>query len=451
MMTPNKDLSTSPQPRSLKSLALKGSAWTLGGYATAQIFRLISNVILAKLLFPEAFGLMTLVAIFMQGIAMFSDIGIIPSIIQNKRGDDPAFLNTAWTIQVIRGVLIWIVACIGAYPYSLIYNEPLLMYMIPVAGFSAVIAGFNSTSLALANRKLNLGKITLLELITQLISIAVMIGWVLVHPTVWGLVAGGLVSALIKMFLSHFWIEGIKNRLYWDKECALSLFRFGRWILGSTMLTFFAGQIDRLLMGAFMGTAALGVYSIAIMFKETASSAIQRLGSKVLFPSYSEIVRTNDHSRLYRTLKKTRLVIIASSWSVSIILIVLGSAMIDFLYDERYGNAVWMIQILPLSSLVGVLSLSYQNVLLAKGKSGFITAILAVQIIIQASAIMIGYYTNGIVGIIVGLTFVGWLMYPVNMIAVRKISLWQPEVDFPVILAAIAFVISYAYIMDVLF
>src|SRR5690554_1654660 len=101
----------------------------MGGYGTAQLLRLASNVILAKLLFPEAFGLMVLVAIFMQGIAMFSDIGILPSIIQNKRGDDPAFLNTAWTIQVIRGVLIWIVACIGAYPYALIYNEPLLMSM----------------------------------------------------------------------------------------------------------------------------------------------------------------------------------------------------------------------------------------------------------------------------------------------------------------------------------
>ena len=88
--------------RSLKSLALKGSVWTLGGYGIAQLLRLVSNVVLAKLLFPEAFGLMVLVTIFMQGIAMFSDIGIIPSIIQNKRGDDPRFLNTAWTIQVIR-------------------------------------------------------------------------------------------------------------------------------------------------------------------------------------------------------------------------------------------------------------------------------------------------------------------------------------------------------------
>lgn len=448
MVQDNKTLTTAP--RSLKNLALKGSVWTLGGYAIAQAFRLGSNVILAKLLFPEAFGLMTLVAIFMQGIAMFSDIGIVPSIIQNKRGNDPDFLNTAWTIQVIRGVLIWLIACIGAYPYAMIYDEPILMAMIPVAGLSAIIAGFNSTSLALANRKLNLGKITLLELATQLIAIAVMIGWVWVHPTVWGLVAGGLVSAFVKMMLSHLLIEGIKNKFHWDKECASSLFRFGRWIMGSTALTFIAGQMNRLLLGALMGTATLGIYSIAGMFTATASSAIQTLGSKILFPSYAEIVRTNDHDRLYKTLKKTRIVIIASSWFVSIILIILGSKMIDLLYDDRYGDAVWMIQILPLGSLVGVLTLSYQNVLLAKGKSGFITAILAVQILIQFSTILIGFYTNGIVGIIIGFTLVGWLLYPVNMVAIRKISLWQPEVDFPVIISAIIFVIVYAYFKGVI-
>lgn len=431
------------KPRSLKNLAIKGSAWTLGGYGLAQLFRLGSNVILAKLLFPEAFGLMILVAIFMQGIAMFSDIGITPSIIQNKRGDDPEFLNTAWTIQIIRGSIIWIVACIGAYPYALAYSESILTAMIPVAGFSAIIAGFNSTSLATANRKLNLGKITLIELITQLVSICVMISWVLVHPTVWGLVAGGLASSIVKMILSHVWLPGIKNKLFWDKDCATKLFRFGRWILASTALTFFAKQIDRLLLGALMGTATLGVYAIAVMFKETASSAIQKLGGSVLFPSYSEIARTGDNKRLYRTLRKTRLLMIISSWGISLVLIFLGSVIIDYLYDDRYKNAIWMIQILPLSSLVGVLALTYQNVYLAKGRSDFIATILTIQLILQVIAILIGYHYYNIVGVIVALSTIGWLLYPINAVMIHKLKLWQPEIDIPVIILAIGFVVFY--------
>lgn len=430
-------------PRSLKKLVFNGTMWTMGGYGTAQALRLASNVILAKLLFPEAFGLMILVTIFMQGIAMFSDIGIRPSIIQNERGDDPQFLNTAWTMQVIRGVVLWLIACIGAYPYSLIYDEPLLAAMLPVAGLTAIIAGFNSTSLATTNRKLNLGRLTILEFVAQFVSIVVMISWVFVHPSVWGLVAGGITSAFVKMLLSHFWIGDIKNKLFWDKDAAQRLFRFGRWILASTALTFFARQIDRILLGFYLGTATLGIYSIAAMFKEAASSAIQMLGHKVLFPSYSEIVRSGDHARLYKALKKTRVLMIISSWIISLILIFIGSEIINYLYDDRYSAAVWMIQILPMSSLMGVLSLTYQNMYLAKGRSDFISIILVVQLIIQSLAIIGGYYYLDILGVIIGMTTVGWLLYPINAYMIIKLKLWQPEIDIPVIILATLFVIFY--------
>lgn len=438
----NKPASDKSQPRSLKKLALNGSLWTMGGYGAAQLLRLVSNVILAKLLFPEAFGLMVLVTIFMQGIAMFSDIGIRPSIIQNER-NDAAFLNTAWTMQVIRGMVLWLIACLGAYPYSLLYNEPLLALMLPVAGLTAVIAGFNSTALATTSRKLQLARLTILEFIAQAVSIIVMIAWVLVHPTVWGLVAGGITSSLVKMLLSHIWLGDIKNKLYWEKDAAGRLFRFGRWILASTALTFFARQIDRMLLGFYLGTATLGIYSIAAMFKDTANASIQMLGSKVLFPSYSELVRTGDDTRLYNALKKTRLIMIAGSWIISILLIFLGPIIISYLYDERYSDAVWMIQILPLGTLVGVLSLTYQNMYLAKGRSDFITLILVIQLILQSFVIIIGYYYFKLFGVIIGLAMIGWLIYPINAYLIHKLKLWQPAIDIPVILAAILFAITY--------
>ncbi|WP_417535538.1 oligosaccharide flippase family protein [Methylophaga sp.] len=432
-----------PTP-SLKRLVITGSMWTIGGYAFSQGLRLISNVIMAKLLFPEAFGLMTLVMVFMQGISMFSDIGIIPSIIQSKRGDDPVFLNTAWTMQVIRGFLLWLIALIGAYPYSIFYEEPLLASMIPIAAISAILAGFNSTALATSNRDLNLKNITFLEFIAQFASLCVMVIWVYVSPTVWGLVAGGLVNAFIKMFLSHVWIAKQTNRFQWEKEAASSLFKFGRWILASTALTFFASQIDRILLGYLMGTSTLGIYSIAAMFKETAFKATQMLGSKVLFPSYSRLVRENDHQRLYIALRKTRLLMIAATWAATLLLITLGSQIIDWLYDSRYQDAVWMIQILPLGSFIGVLSMTYHNAYLAKGKSSYISTLLLYQLLIQIAVIIVGFNIAGTHGVVIGLALLGWLLYPANIIAAKRLKIWQPEVDIPLVLLAI--VIVYFYI-----
>ena len=99
------------QSESLMKRVVKGSVWTLGGYAISQVVRLGNNFLLARLLFPKAFGLMALVYTFLIALQMFSDIGINLSIIQNKRGDDPKFLNTAWTLQVFRGLILWAWFC----------------------------------------------------------------------------------------------------------------------------------------------------------------------------------------------------------------------------------------------------------------------------------------------------------------------------------------------------
>jgi O-antigen/teichoic acid export membrane protein len=109
---------------SIKKLAIRGAVWTIASYGTSQILRFGSNLILTRLLIPDVFGLMALVYVFISGLHLFSDIGIGTSIIQNKRGDDPVFLNTAWTMQVIRGVGLWICSLLIAWPVAAFYAKP---------------------------------------------------------------------------------------------------------------------------------------------------------------------------------------------------------------------------------------------------------------------------------------------------------------------------------------
>src|ERR1700722_3775887 len=87
----------------LESRALNATVWTIVQYGAAQGLRLVNSVILTRLLFPEAIGQMTLVTTLIVGITLLSDIGLAPSVIQSQRGDEPDFLNTAWTLQAIRG------------------------------------------------------------------------------------------------------------------------------------------------------------------------------------------------------------------------------------------------------------------------------------------------------------------------------------------------------------
>jgi O-antigen/teichoic acid export membrane protein len=99
----------------LKKLAVRGSIYELAGFGASQVVRLFSNLILSRLLFPEAFGLAALIAIFNTGLVMLSDVGIEQSVVQNDRGDEESFLNTAWVLHITRGGLLWVLSCLLAF------------------------------------------------------------------------------------------------------------------------------------------------------------------------------------------------------------------------------------------------------------------------------------------------------------------------------------------------
>ncbi|MBD2022174.1 oligosaccharide flippase family protein [Leptolyngbya sp. FACHB-36] len=423
------------RPRSLKRRALLGSAWTLSSHLASQFLRLGSNLLLTRLLFPEAFGLMALVQTFMIGLEMFSDVGIRPSIIQSKRGSDPAFLNTAWTIQAGRGCGLWLCACLIAFPAAKFYSEPMLMQLLPVVGLTSLISGLNSTKLATSNRQLDMARLTMLELGSQIVSLIVMLVGAWMFRSVWALVVGGLVGSFLSMVLSHTMLQGENNRFHWDSDAFRELHHFGRWIFLSTVLTFIASQGATLVMPQLMGLRFLGIFKNAQTLSQMSSEVLNSVGDRVLFPSYSELVRERPE-RLYRALRRSRIVMLAMSWCTSLFFILFGKQLIDLLYDSRYTDAGWMLQILALGSLVGMVGHTYNNVLLARGQSRTISVLLVVEIGVRFTAMFLGNYFGGQQGVIIGLASVGWLMYPALAICYIRISMWQPEVDLPVIAAA---------------
>lgn len=415
---------------SLKKRAIRGASWTILGYGMNNILRLGSNLILTRLLFPEAFGLMALVQSFLVGLEMFSDIGIIPSIIQNKRGDDPAFLNTAWTIQVIRGNVLWLCTCILAFPAAEFFREPMLAQLLPVVGLTSSIAGFNSTKLATVNRHLRLGRLTIIELGSYILALLVMITWAWLYRSVWALVAGGLVSALAKMLLSHFFLEGERNRFQWEAEAFAAITQFGRWIFFSTLLGFFASQGDRLVIARLLDVEFLGIYSIALNLSLMAEGIISQIGNKVLFASYSELARERPE-RLYDISRRNRFILAAIGTAVALIFVFFGERIIDLLYDSRYTEAGWILKVLAIGTIASFLHSSYTDLLLAKDRAFALAGLLLVKVIIQFVAMFTGYYLGGVHGVVIGIAAIEWLVTPFQMIWYSRLSILQPEVDLP--------------------
>lgn len=385
----------------LKARAMRGSAWTMVGVAVGQILRLGSNIILTHLLFPKAFGLMALVAVFMRGIKMFSDIGIAPNIIQSKRGDDPVFLNTAWTIGVMRGLALFVLACIGAWPFAAIYDDSVLLWIIPVAGFCAIIGGFNSTAIATASRKLTLGRLTTLEIVVQVVGIVVMIGCALVWRSVWSLVIGGVAASTCRVFLSQTWLSEIRNRFCWDRAASREIIRFGKWIFISTAVTFIAGQADRLLLGKLVSIEMLGIYSLGVMLATMPRMIVDRLSASVLLPALSSQARKN-REQLREKIEEARRIILPAAMVMVLGIALFAPEFFRYLYDDRYHEAGWIAQLMCVSIWIAILTGAFTQSLLAIGRTAPLAAANAADSIMTILGCVIGFTIFGIVGLIAG-------------------------------------------------
>lgn len=421
---------------SLQQRAVQGSLWTLIGYGSSQVLRLFGNLALTRLLTPDAFGLMALVQTFLTGLHMFSDFGILPSIVQSRRGGELAFLNTAWTIQVIRGSVLWLGACLIAIPVAHLYKEPLLMQILPIGGLGIIIDGFSSTKLATANRQLALKRLTLIDLITYSMTLIVMVAGAWVYRSVWALVWGGVIGGLLKMIASHRLLKGEQNVFCWDQDAVKEIRQFGRWIFLSTIVGFFALQGDRLVLGWLLDVRFLGIYSIALGLSGIVEQIVSQVNSRVLFPSYAELIRERPAS-LYRVLRKARLILIATSAACVIFLVLFGKPLIALMYDDRYLEAGWILRVLAVGFLGRVLSITYGDVLLARGDTFATMSLTFVGTGIQFAAMFIGYDLGGVLGVIVGLSIAEWLTYLTYAACFARLSLWQPELDLPAAMLAI--------------
>ncbi len=434
---------------SIKALAIRGAVWTFAGYGMSMILRLGSNLILTRLLLPEVYGLIALVYVFITGLHLFSDVGIGPSIIQNKRGDEPAFLNTAWTIQVVRGVCLWVGSLLVAGPAAQFYNEPRLLLLLPVVGLNAIISGFNSTALFTLNRQVAINKLAVYELAGQITSITVTIVFAYFNPTVWAMVAGGFASALVQMVWSHRLFPEQPNRFAWEQDAVKSIFSFGKWIFLSTALYFFVSQSDRLILGKLISLEMLGIYGIAFTLADIPRQIIGALSNKVIFPSFAKLADLPREMFRAKILKNRRYLLVGLAAGLSL-MIGFGDRLVFILYKSNYHEAGWMVPIIGLGIWHTSLYFTAFPALLAVGNArynppGSLLAFLTIVV-----GLPLAFSQFGIVGAMFVIAFYDIPLYAVNMYGLWReglICLGQDLVATALFLQLLASVLLARYLL----
>lgn len=354
--------------RGLGGRMVKAALWLVGSNVSSQALRLISSLVLTRLLMPDAFGLLAAMSTLYFGLVMFSDMGIWQSVVKSENGNELRFLGTAWTAQLIRALILVLLVCLMAagvfflsqsrwIQASSVYADPRMPWMMASFSVCALLQGLESMKLATAQRNLHGAYLARLELLSQLAAMVTTIGLTWWTRSVWSLMVGTMVYSLARTWMSHFYLPGQHVRPCWDPVHAREIIGFGKWIFLSSVIGFLAANIEKLILAALLTATSFGLFSIASTLLAALVGVYASLNGHVVFSSMSQALRGNraDMVRLYGRVQRIADVLLGGLAGV---LIMSGQWAIWILYDPRYEQAGWMLQTLG----VGLLALRYQVV-----------------------------------------------------------------------------------------
>lgn len=419
---------------SLRSRVMRSSALTMAGFGFSQGLRLVSNLLLTRLLFPEAFGLMALIMVFMVGLAMFSDVGIGPAIARSTRGDDPLFLDTIWTVQILRGVLLFVAGCLLAHPVSVLYDEPLLFGMLILASVQFLVQGIMPTRRETANRHLALGLVTLLEMLAQIVALIILLGLALWLQSVWALVIGTVIGAAVQVTLMTLFLPGHRNSMRIESEALREVIQFGKWIFLSTIFGFLVAQGDKLILGKFLALDLFGIYSIGFFLGSFPIMLGLMVIGRVLIPVYRDCPPAASRENFLK-LRKMRVLMTAGLLLLLGGLAFAGPWLVDLMYDDRYLSAGAVVVLIACINIPLAIGLTYDQAALAAGESrrySFLTMTKAIFVIL---GLWIGVQTGGLIGALIGQGLGNIAAYPALVWLSSRLGVWDPlhDVGFAVL------------------
>jgi O-antigen/teichoic acid export membrane protein len=272
---------------SLRSKILRSGFWQASATIGVNGLTFLKSAILARLLAPEAFGLMSLALMIIRGAQLITETGFANALIQRK-GDFDEAKDTAFTLLAIRGVVLAILMVPVSYGLAAFYDKPELQVLVSVCGLSFLFSGLTNINLTGTIKNLDFKKVAIVENAVAVTSFIVAMVMAVLLRSVWALVISFVAAAAMKSALSYVLISG-RLTFKLDKAIALELLHYGKYITGSTVLLFFATEIDTATIGKLLDLEQLGYYSVAFMLANFPPTHVAFVLSNIMFPAYSKI------------------------------------------------------------------------------------------------------------------------------------------------------------------
>lgn len=392
---------------------LRGGIWSISGYGVQTALRFISRIVLAKLLLNAApLGTVAVITTILMGLEMISDLGINVNIVQHRDGANARFLGTAFTVQALRSVSLYVLAAALAYPIAWIYHDPELAPLLLLGAMSVLFRGFANPGLAVMTRQVTLRWPTVVTVVSEIVGFLVTVTWAVKSPSAWALVAGTVASAAAYALASQLVVKRV--RFVWDRAVAKGIIQFGGWIILSTGTYFLSSRGEVLMLKGSVPDVEFGCFAFASMLVTTPLSAITQLGSQVLLPMLAGWIR-DDTATAKRQFLRVKWAFTGLALSVAVGAILLGPPLVGLLHlNKSYAALGWMVQFLGFRVAFDIFAIPVTNVLLASGASRYSAMANLVRLIVLISGLFVtvhlwGLGLHGAIWVLVGGPIIAYL------------------------------------------
>ena len=334
--------------RNLSQKVIKGGFFLFAFRIIQQLFTIAKLVIIARILSPADFGLIGIALLTITTLEAFSQTGFQAALIQTKK-DIKSYLDTAWTLLVLRGLILFIILLYIAPYISTFFKTPDAKPLIQIIGFSILFQAFTNIGVIYFQRDLEFNKQVFYQFSGTLTEFVVAISAVFILRNVWALVLGLLAGNTIKCLLSYF-IHPYRPHFSLDLEKTKELFKFGKWVLASSILVFLITQGDDIFVGRLIGITALGLYQMAFRISNMPTTEITHVISQVTFPAYSKL--QTDLPKLREAYLKVLQLTAFFSFLIAGLILVLSPVFIQIFLGEKWQSIVPSMQVLVLAGLL---------------------------------------------------------------------------------------------------
>ena len=337
--------------------------WRAVQLVGVELVYLLRLLVLARILLPEAFGLIA-IAVTSVGILMsVSEVGMVQALVQAPHATREQY-DGAWTVGLLRAAVVTVALIAAAPVIAHLFDVADATPIIQALAFRPLIDAAASIGVARLTKELHFRRLAMMQLPAAVVDLLVAVT-LAGSLGVWAIVAGTLSGALTSTLASYAVARHVP-RLSFRFADLLPLIRYGRWILITGIVALAGTTLTQLIISRSLGAAALGVYFLALKVAFLPSTAASAVVGAVAFPIFAQLRGEPERtSAAFRQLLAGLLLVLIPVYAMVFVL----APSLEMALGAKWAATSPIIRIIAVSCVIGVFGELLVQLMLGQGRS----------------------------------------------------------------------------------